>query len=75
MLFYMIDTLSAGKSVSVWQNVYFIIIAVLNDLTVFADMLRILSRFLCGITAGLLLHRFCRDRPFFGFTGCQLLGD
>lgn len=30
---------------------------------------RIVSCFLCGITAGLLLHFFYRDKPFFDFTG------
>ncbi len=30
---------------------------------------RILSCFLCGIAAGLLLHRFYKDRSFFDFTG------
>ena len=32
---------------------------------------RILSCFLCGIAAGLLLHRFYRDRSFFDFTGFE----
>ncbi len=30
---------------------------------------RIVSCFLCGITAGLLIRLFCRDKPFFNFTG------
>ena len=30
---------------------------------------RIVSCFLCGITAGLLLHFFYRDKPFFNFSG------
>ena len=30
---------------------------------------RILSSFLCGAAAGLLLRRFCRGKPFFNFTG------
>ena len=32
---------------------------------------RILSCFLCGIAAGLLLHRFYRGRLFFDFTGFE----
>ena len=31
--------------------------------------LRIISCFLCGIAAGLLLNRFYKDKPFFDFTG------
>lgn len=30
---------------------------------------RIVSCFLCGITAGLLLHFFCKDKSFFNFSG------
>ena len=30
---------------------------------------RIVSCFLCGVTAGLLVRFFYRDRPFFNFTG------
>ena len=30
---------------------------------------RIISCFLCGIAAGLLLNRFYKDKPFFDFTG------
>lgn len=30
---------------------------------------RIISCFLCGISAGLLLHFFYRDKPFFNFSG------
>lgn len=30
---------------------------------------RIVSCFLCGITAGLLIRLFCRDKPFSNFTG------
>ncbi len=30
---------------------------------------RIVSCFLCGITAGLLLHFFYKDKPFFNFSG------
>lgn len=32
---------------------------------------RIVSCFLCGITAGLLLHFFYRDKPFFNFSGFE----
>ena len=32
---------------------------------------RIISCFLCGIAAGLLLNRFYRNRPFFDFTGFE----
>ncbi len=30
---------------------------------------RVISCFLCGVTAGLLLRRFYRDKPFFAFDG------
>ena len=32
---------------------------------------RIVSCFLCGIAAGLLVHFFYRDKPFFNFTGFE----
>ncbi len=32
-------------------------------------MVRIISSFLCGIAAGLLLRIFCQGKPFFDFTG------
>lgn len=32
---------------------------------------RILSCFLCGLTAGLILHFFYRGKPFFNFTGFE----
>lgn len=32
---------------------------------------RIASCFLCGITAGLLLHFLYRDKPFFNFSGLE----
>ena len=32
---------------------------------------RIVSCFLCGITVGLLLHFFYRDKPFFNFSGFE----
>lgn len=32
---------------------------------------RIVSCFLCGITAGLLMHFFYRDKPFFNFSGFE----
>lgn len=31
--------------------------------------MRIVSCFLCGITAGLLLHFFYKDKSFFNFSG------
>lgn len=34
-----------------------------------ALVIRIVSCFLCGIAAGLLVHLFYRDRPFFNFDG------
>ena len=34
-------------------------------------MLRIISCFVCGIAAGLLLRVFFKDRPFFDFTGFE----
>ena len=36
-----------------------------------ALVVRIVSCFLCGCTAGLLLHVFYKDRPFFDFTGFE----
>ena len=33
------------------------------------EAVRIISCFLCGIVAGLLLNRFYKDKPFFDFTG------
>lgn len=32
---------------------------------------RVVSCFLCGISAGLLLHFFYRDKPFFNFSGFE----
>ena len=34
-----------------------------------AWLIRLLSCFLCGVTAGLLVRAFYRDRPFFNFDG------
>lgn len=40
-----------------------------------ALIVRILSCFLCGITAGLLIHIFYRDKPFFNFSGFEKSGS
>lgn len=32
---------------------------------------RIVSCFICGIVAGLLIHFFCREKPFFNFAGFE----
>lgn len=32
---------------------------------------RIVSCFICGIVAGLLIHFFCKGKPFFNFTGFE----
>ena len=34
-----------------------------------ALLVRIVSSFVCGIVAGILVRRFYRDKPFFDFTG------
>lgn len=40
-----------------------------------ALIVRIVSCFLCGITAGLLIHIFYRDKPFFNFSGFEKSGS
>lgn len=40
-----------------------------------ALIVRIVSCFLCGITAGLLIHIFYRDKPFFDFSGFEKSGS
>lgn len=40
-----------------------------------ALIVRIVSCFLCGITAGLLVHIFYRDKPFFNFSGFEKSGS
>lgn len=59
--------LAAFMMSSILLNLQLIIYSAALGGTVLA--VRIVSCFLCGITAGWLLHFFYRDKPFFNFSG------
>ena len=61
------DWLAAFMMSSILLNPQLIIYSAALGGTVLA--VRIVSCFLCGVTAGLLVRFFYRDRPFFNFTG------
>ena len=61
------DFLAAFMMSSVLLNPQLIVYS--TALGVPALIVRILSSFLCGIAAGLLLRRFCRGKEFFNFHG------
>lgn len=61
------DWLAAFMMSSILLNPQLIVYSAALGGTVLA--VRIVSCFLCGITAGLLVRFFYRDRPFFNFTG------
>jgi uncharacterized membrane protein YraQ (UPF0718 family) len=63
------DWLAAFMMASILLNPQLIIYSASLGPTVLA--VRIISCFLCGIAAGLLLHFFYRDKPFFDFTGFE----
>ena len=61
------DWLAAFMMASILLNPQLIIYSAALGPKVLA--VRIISCFLCGIVAGLLLNRFYKDKPFFDFTG------
>ena len=61
------DLLAAFMMSSILLNPQLIVYSAALGGTVLS--VRIVSCFLCGITAGLLLHFFYRDKPFFNFSG------
>ena len=61
------DYLAAFMMASILLNPQLIIYSAALGPKVLA--VRIISCFLCGIAAGLLLNRFYKDKPFFDFTG------
>jgi uncharacterized membrane protein YraQ (UPF0718 family) len=63
------DWLASFMMASILLNPQLIIYSASLGPTVLA--VRIISCFLCGIAAGLLLHFFYRDKPFFDFTGFE----
>ena len=63
------DWLASFMMASILLNPQLIIYSAALGLKVLA--VRIISCFLCGIAAGLLLNRFYRNRPFFDFTGFE----
>ena len=61
------DWLAAFMMSSILLNPQLIFYSAALGGTVFA--VRVISFFLCGVAAGLLILLFYRDRPFFNFTG------
>ena len=61
------DWLAAFMMASILLNPQLIIYSAALGTTALA--VRIVSCFLCGCAAGLLVHIFFKDRPFFDFTG------
>ena len=61
------DWLAAFMMTSILLNPQLIIYSAALGPT--ALIVRIVSCFLCGIAAGLLVHAFYRDKPFFDFSG------
>ena len=61
------DYLAAFMMSSVLLNPQLLIYSAVLGQT--AWLIRLLSCFLCGVTAGLLVRAFYRDRPFFNFDG------
>ncbi|MBR3083205.1 MAG: permease [Oscillospiraceae bacterium] len=61
------DWLAAFMMTSILLNPQLIIYSAALGPTALA--VRIVSCFLCGIAAGLLVRVFCRDKPFFDFSG------
>lgn len=67
------DWLSSFMVASILLNPQLIVYSVALGST--ALIVRIVSCFLCGITAGLLIHIFYRDKPFFDFSGFEKSGS
>lgn len=63
------DWLAAFMMSSILLNPQLIIYSAALGKTALA--VRIISCFLCGITAGLLIRFFCKDRSFFDFNGFE----
>ena len=63
------DWLAAFMMASILLNPQLIVYSMALGTT--ALVVRIVSCFLCGCAAGLLLHFFYRDKPFFDFTGFE----
>ena len=63
------DWLASFMMASILLNPQLIIYSAALGLKLLA--VRIISCFLCGIAAGLLLNRFYRNRPFFAFPGFE----
>ena len=63
------DWLGAFMMASILLNPQLIVYSMALGTT--ALVVRIVSCFLCGCAAGLLLHFFYRDKPFFDFTGFE----
>ena len=63
------DWLASFMMASILLNPQLIVYSASLGPTVLA--VRIVSCFLCGVAAGLLLHFFYRDKPFFDFTGFE----
>ncbi len=67
------DWLAAFMMASILLNPQLIIYSAALGTAALA--VRILSCFVCGCAAGLLLHVFYRDKPFFNFTGFEVSGS
>ena len=67
------DWLAAFMMASILLNPQLIVYSAALGPTVLA--VRIVSCFLCGCAAGLLIRLFYRDRPFFDFTGFEEPGS
>ena len=63
------DWLGAFMMASILLNPQLIVYSMALGTT--ALVVRIVSCFLCGCAAGLLLHIFYKDKPFFDFTGFE----
>ncbi len=63
------DWLAAFMMASILLNPQLIVYSAALGTTVL--LLRILSCFVCGCAAGLLIWFFCRNRPFFDFSGFE----
>ena len=63
------DYLAAFMMASILLNPQLIVYSAALGTTALA--VRIISCFLCGCAAGLLIHLFYKDRPFFDFTGFE----
>ena len=63
------DWLAAFMMSSILLNPQLIVYSTALGTTVLT--VRLVTCFLCGVTAGLLIHFFYKDKPFFDFTGFE----